>query len=736
MTRPRVPTALLVLLVMCFGCAPSGTRPIESTARAPQGVAKADDLLVVDCLLPGQIRQLGGRVTYVTARRAVKTSARDCEIRGGEYVAFDRANYATALKVWLPLAKDGDATAQSYVGEIFEKGLGVPPDYAAAAEWYRRAADGGSSRAAINLGALYEQGLGVPKDVGQALNWYRRAAGMSDVTFNAVAPSSSDEGAQLRREVTELRRQLQAKQAALEQTQRELENLRRNLEQRRSEIDAERAAVARLRADLERQRTMAQGSDNTRIRELEKSITERESQIAGKDRELAKLRTDVVRLESESATHRTEVDRLRQKELDAGPEIQIIEPQLVVATRDTVATRDIHPTPARAQAPASAQPPASPQAPASAPAAASPQMAANADRVTGDRVVFATSDRVTVIGRVVATAGLSSFTVNGREEKVDNTNIFRTQIAVKKPQERVRIVAVDRSGRKAAVDFVVIDRTPPPQVASAPSPNVAPTAPVIGIPLPKRRVNFGNYHALVIGINDYKFLKPLRTAVNDAKEVGRILEKDYGFRVTLLLNPTRYDLLSKLNDFRERLTEKDNLLIYYAGHGELDQRNQRGHWLPVDAEPTSSANWVSNITITDVLNVMNVQQLLVIADSCYAGTITRSALGQLDGGMSDEKKIETLQLMVQKRSRVAMTSGGVEPVIDSAGGTHSVFAVTFMELLQGNAGVLTGQEMFHLVRLRVAATAEKVEMHQVPEYGPIKFAGHESGDFLFVRRAN
>ena len=704
MTRLRVPVALLILLVLGFGCAPSGPRPPASTAQAPQSVAKADDLLVVDCLLPGQIRQLGGRVTYVTARRAVKTSGRDCEIRGGEYVAFDRANYATALKVWLPLAKDGDAAAQTYVGEIFEKGLGVPPDHAAAAEWYRRAADSGSSRAAINLGALYEQGLGVPKDVAQALNWYRRAAGLSDLTFNAISPGSSDEGTQLRREVAELRRQLQTKQAALEQTQRELETLRRSLEQRRSEIDAERAAVARLRADLERQRTTAQGSDSSRIRELEKSIAERESQITAKDRELANLRTQVVRLETDSTTHRTELDRLRQQAVDAGPEIQVIEPQLVVATRD------IQPRPVQAQA--------------------------SADRPSGDHVVLATTDRVTLIARVVAAGGLASFTVNGREEKVDNTNIFRTQIPVKKPQERVRMVAVDRGGRKAAVEFVIIDRTPPPQVAAAPSAAVATAAPLIGIPLPKRRVNFGNYHALVIGINDYKFIRPLRTAVNDAKEVGKILEKDYGFRVTLLLNPTRYDILTKLNDLRERLTEKDNLLIYYAGHGEIDQRNQRGHWLPIDAEANSSANWVSNITITDVLNAMNVQQLLVVADSCYAGTITRSALGQLEGGMSDDKKIETLQLMVQKRSRVAMTSGGVEPVIDSAGGAHSVFAVTFIELLQSNAGVLAGQEMFQLVRLRVAATAEKVDMRQVPEYGPIKFAGHESGDFLFVRRAN
>ena len=57
--------------------------------------------------------------------------------------------------------------------------------------------------------------------------------------------------------------------------------------------------------------------------------------------------------------------------------------------------------------------------------------------------------------------------------------------------------------------------------------------------------------------------------------------------------------------------------MYYAGHGQLDRVNQRGHWLPVDAEPDSPANWISNISVTDILNAMALQQLLVVADSCY-----------------------------------------------------------------------------------------------------------------------
>jgi hypothetical protein len=110
------------ILSACVATAPTVD---EQSAPVPQ--ADANKLLVVDCLLPGQIRKLGQAMTYLSARRPIKTTAGDCEIRGGEYVAYDRANYATALKVWLPPAQEGDPAAQTYVGEIYEKGLGLTP---------------------------------------------------------------------------------------------------------------------------------------------------------------------------------------------------------------------------------------------------------------------------------------------------------------------------------------------------------------------------------------------------------------------------------------------------------------------------------------------------------------------------------------------------------------------------------------------------------------------------------
>lgn len=169
-----------------FGCAVQKPSPEQAEAAR----RNADDLLVVDCLLPSQVRKLGQHVTYLAPRRAIKTSARDCEIRGGEYVAYDRANYGTALKVWLPQAQAGDPIAQTYVGEIYEKGLGIQPDYATAGAWYRKAAEQNHAAAQINLGYLYEAGLGVKRDLVTAMNWYREASGLTKGDIEFVSSST------------------------------------------------------------------------------------------------------------------------------------------------------------------------------------------------------------------------------------------------------------------------------------------------------------------------------------------------------------------------------------------------------------------------------------------------------------------------------------------------------------------------------------------------------------------
>ncbi len=91
--------------------------------------------------------------------------------------------------------------------------------------------------------------------------------------------------------------------------------------------------------------------------------------------------------------------------------------------------------------------------------------------------------------------------------------------------------------------------------------------------------------------------------------------------------------------------------------------------------------------------------------------------------------------MSRKRSRTVLTSGGLKPVMDAGGGKHSVFAKAFLEVLNANEGIIEGQHVYREVAARVAYAASTVRFEQVPEYAPIRHAGHEAGDFFFIPKS-
>ncbi|MCI5164204.1 MAG: caspase family protein [Candidatus Electrothrix sp. AX5] len=79
---------------------------------------------------------------------------------------------------------------------------------------------------------------------------------------------------------------------------------------------------------------------------------------------------------------------------------------------------------------------------------------------------------------------------------------------------------------------------------------------------------YGRFHALVIGNQNYKDLKSLKTPIADAKAVAEVLQNRYGFEVELVLDGNRKEIMRAFSTLRKTMTaEKDNLLIYYAGHG-------------------------------------------------------------------------------------------------------------------------------------------------------------------------
>ena len=509
-------------------------------AAATKGMVKRSDLEIVDCLLPGQVRQLGN-TSFLSQRRPIRTTTAECSIRGGEYVAYDRADVKQALRIWLPTAEGGDLEAMTNVGEIYERGMGVPPDYAAAAQWYQKAADKGYSRALFNLGTLYEQGQGVEQDPLKALNLYRQAWGLKE--DNIIFASAAQ------REQDELRKQ------------------------------------------------------------LEEAISEKDSQLG-----------------------------LLQKQL-----------------------KDLQ------------------------------------DKLAKQPAAAKTADT---------------------SKEVDALKKWIAQLEAERNKSTERLAGIPKT------------RTPSGMTELTPIPPTADERTLSGM-------NFGRYYAIVIGNQNYQQIESLQTPKYDAARAARILADKYGFTVQILDDANDITMLKTINDLNAVLKPEDNVLIYYAGHGSRlkSGSSESGYWLPVNADaPPEDRFWIPNEQITGHLGRLSAKRVLVVADSCYSGLLsTDPSYLFLNDKVSYSK--EYIKFKLPKRSRLLLSSGGDQPVLDEGGGNNSVFARAFLDELEGNQGILSAPELFSRVRKRVEVAAAKNKFVQTPQFKSIKGAGHEVGDFFFVPRA-
>jgi len=248
------------------------------------------------------------------------------------------------------------------------------------------------------------------------------------------------------------------------------------------------------------------------------------------------------------------------------------------------------------------------------------------------------------------------------------------------------------------------------------------------------KLNFGRYYALVIGNQNYASLEHLQTPLRDAERAAKVLADKYGFTVQVLEDANDISMLRAINDLNSVLQPDDNVLIYYAGHGTRLQSGQTesGYWLPVNADPPpKDTYWVPNEQITGHLGRLKAKRVLVVADSCYAGLLsTDPSYMFFDSKVGYTEDYLTYKLA--KRSRMLLSSGGDQPVLDTGGGINSVFARAFLDELETNQQILSTPELFSRLQKRVQAAAAQNKFVQTPQFKSIKGAGHELGDFFFV----
>jgi uncharacterized repeat protein (TIGR01451 family) len=243
-----------------------------------------------------------------------------------------------------------------------------------------------------------------------------------------------------------------------------------------------------------------------------------------------------------------------------------------------------------------------------------------------------------------------------------------------------------------------------------------------------KSVQVGEYYALIIGIDQYGGEWPqLQNAVNDARGVAETLSKKYTFHYLKTLynkEATRDNILNELEWLMQHARENDNVLIYYSGHGEYLQNIDKGFWVPADATSKGISRYISNEDIRSFLSGIHSKHTLLVTDACFSGDIFRGKTMAIpyDNSTKYYQKVYSLN------SRNALTSGGLEPVLDKGKDGHSIFAYYFLQALNRNSEkYIDAGQIFESLKIPVVNNSS-----QTPVYSPIKNAGDEGGQFIFI----
>ena len=242
----------------------------------------------------------------------------------------------------------------------------------------------------------------------------------------------------------------------------------------------------------------------------------------------------------------------------------------------------------------------------------------------------------------------------------------------------------------------------------------------------------GNYHALIIANQDYQRVNDLMTPIHDAEALRTLLVDSYNFsreHIYTLINGTRSDIELAIDKLQDNVGPNDSLLIYFAGHGFQDKGHAgTGYWIPVDGKNPDEighrTSWISNTFVADYVEKVKARHVLLISDSCYAGTFAQR------GDMADYflATPEFIKTKAGQNSRRAITSGDVEPVLDGGADGHSIFAYHLLTVLRDNPGrYLTAEQLFKSVFQPVTQKAP-----QTPQYF-VMSDNDNGGDFVFIR---
>jgi uncharacterized caspase-like protein len=557
-------------------------------------------------------------------------------------------------------------------------------NYATSLKVWQPRADAGDAQAQLYVARIYDSGLGRPPDPALAAVWYKKSADQGNTAALTALAGLYEKGGIEGKPNPTVALDLYRKAAQLTEPLA----FAKDVTSREGEIDLLKRELERVRKDSEQQ-----------IETLKKRVEQRSSEVQQLQDNAKRLAVaapsspQTTKAQSEAAEANAELVRERQRLAAAQSETARAEASVIAIEGSRVSQPTV---------------PNSPRIELVEPTTIAMR------GLTTVRVAANTSS-LPIAAKISASAPIANMTINDFPVAVE-AGVVRLRVPLKGSTTPVNIFAIDTQGRRALFNFVVASETVLPAAASGTASG-----------------SFGNYHALVIGNGRYREWESLKSPANDANAISSVLRTRYGFQVRTLVDATRQDIIRELASYRAKLAPRDNLLVYYAGHGYWDKANQRGYWIPVDGAKQNPANWISSTDITDQLSVIPAKQVLVVADSCYSGVLVGSVAAQLD--RVEGNKGEWLLRRAQMRSRKVMSSGNIAQVMDGGAGNNSIFARQFINALNQRAEPFEAHELYRELAPRVEQASRGSGAQQEPQYGALRYAGHEAGDFVFVPKS-
>ncbi|HSH50302.1 MAG TPA: caspase family protein, partial [Bacteroidales bacterium] len=226
--------------------------------------------------------------------------------------------------------------------------------------------------------------------------------------------------------------------------------------------------------------------------------------------------------------------------------------------------------------------------------------------LTKNKPITVNSEELILKGIIKDDYGIFDFTINGMDVPFTDDGKFESDVYLAEGNNTIFVRAIDIYENSIEKNYAVIYKPLKKEGQRQTNDkketiNATHTELETGGP--------GKYYALIIGVSNYSDpgINDLDQPEADAEKLYNTLVTHYTFGkddLKLLKSPTREQIISEMDRLNKLITEDDNLLVFYAGHGYWDKEDEAGYWLPADAKQANTAKWIRNSTIRDYLRTI------------------------------------------------------------------------------------------------------------------------------------